>query len=317
MKIASIDIGTNTILLLVAEWNGGKNGGERTSPLRVLHDEVRIVRLGERLHEKKVFIPEAQERVLQALKDYKSICDRFGVEKIAAVGTAAFRKAGNAREFVGRIEREVGIKVAIISGEEEARLSYLSVERDFGHLGNNLVALDIGGGSTEIISKEGGASFDVGAVILTESIVRHDPVTKEEFRAMEKNIDHVVGADLVSALEKRANAGFRANTRFAPTLIGLAGSVTTLSAIKQKLTVWDGAKVQGSVLTQQDIEEMLALFRRTTNEERRTIPGMVKGREDTILAGTLILQKVMEKMGVDQVTVSDRGLRYGLLYGDL
>ena len=268
-----------------------------------LHDEARITRLGEGLHRQPLFIPDAQERTLSVLREYKQLCDSIEVKEIAAVGTAAFRKARNAPDLIDRVEKELGFRIEIISGKDEARLSYLSVETDFPRY-KNLVALDIGGGSTEIISKREKVSLDLGAVVLTERIVRHDPPTDGEAKLMVDEIDRVVGAGFPRpGRENRA-----------PTLIGLAGSVTTLSAIKQKLVVWDGARVQGSILTSADLDEMITLFRRTTNEERRAIVGMVRGREDTILAGTLILRKVIEKLGVEKVTVSDRGLRYGLFY---
>ncbi|QQR79506.1 MAG: Ppx/GppA family phosphatase [Deltaproteobacteria bacterium] len=310
MKIASIDLGTNTALLLIADVSGihgtqGKHGG---LPLHVLHDEARITRLGEKLHETKKFIPEARERVLSALLDYRKKCDELGVEKILAVGTAAFRKAQNAQGFVDDIKNKTDIEVRIISGDEEARLSYLSAEHDFGAQHPDLYVLDIGGGSTEIISKEGGVSFDVGAVILTESLVKHDPVTEEEFLEMKNKIEKIVGAQFIAPGRDQSRPYEN------PTLIGLAGSVTTLSAIKQSLKEWDGSKVQGSLLTIQDIDGFVELFRKTKNEERRTIVGMVKGREDTILAGTLILQCIMKKLAVSEVIVSDRGLRCGLLY---
>lgn len=293
MCYATIDIGTNTALLLIARWEG-KN-------LKIIHDEVRIVRLGEGLHDHKAFIPKARKRVLATLKDYREICDSLGVKEIAAVGTASFRKAKNAPEFIQQIKEESGIAIEIISGDEEAQLSFLSVETDFGKSRKNLYALDIGGGSTEIISKKDGVSVDVGAVILTESIVRHDPITEEEYRIMKNKIDKTLGA-----------VGL--DPHVYPTLIGLAGSVTTLSAIKQKLSSWDGAKVQGSILTLEDLEEMIKIFRDTTIAEKKKIIGMVRGREDTILAGTLILKKVVEILGVSQVVVSDRGLRYGVFY---
>ncbi|MBI3540942.1 MAG: Ppx/GppA family phosphatase, partial [Deltaproteobacteria bacterium] len=279
--------------------------------IRIIRDEARITRLGQGLHEAPYFLPESQERTLKVLREYKKYCDKAGVQKIMAVGTASFRKAKNAPEFVQKVKDEIGIEIRIISGDEEARLSFLSVEKDFGSQYPNLYALDIGGGSTEIISKEGGVSLDLGGVVLTERIVKHDPLTRKELRMLEEAIDGKL---------KDVGAGPRACPADghpqggAPTLIALAGSVTTLSAIKQKLSTWDGTKVQGSILTLQDLEEMIALFRRTTNEERRAIVGMVKGREDTILTGTLILKKVMEKLGVTKVIVSDRGLRFGLLY---
>jgi len=306
-QIAAIDIGTNTVLLTVAEWDG--------KTTRVLRDEARITRLGQGLNRDPNFLPVAQERALAVLKDYKKIANSLGASKIVAVGTAAFRKAKNAVSFVDRVLRETGIHIKVISGDEEARLSYLSAAHDFRDLERantrfapTLIVLDIGGGSTEVITKSGGVSMDLGAVVLSESIVKHDPPADVEISAMKAEIDHRVGANLVFARRDGAN------TRFAPTLIALAGSVTTLSAVKQGLVVWDGAKVQGSVLTTGDVDGFVALFRRTTNEERSAIPGMVKGREDTILAGTLILKAVMKAVGVSQVTVSDRGLRFGLIY---
>jgi exopolyphosphatase/guanosine-5'-triphosphate,3'-diphosphate pyrophosphatase len=303
MRLASIDIGTNTVLLLVVEISPHPNPlprGERE--IRVLRDEARITRLGEGLHRKPQFIPRAELRTLKALKEYRKICNSLKVEKIIAVGTAAFRKAKNAEKFVARVKKETGIEIKIISGNREAELSYLSVKNDFGKY-KNLVALDIGGGSTEIISSKRAVSLNLGGVVLTERIIRHDPPTEKEAAALESEIDQVIN---------RWGAGGRAGS--SPTLIGLAGSVTTLSAIKQKLKIWDGARVQGSVLTMADLEKQLKLFRKTTVAQKSKIPGMVKGREDTILAGTLILKKVMEKLGVKKVTVSDRGLRYGLFY---
>lgn len=305
-KIAAIDIGTNTILLTVAEL-GPRQGGI-TPPLQILRDEARITRLGQGLNRDPNFLPEAQERALAVLKDYKKIASDLGARTILAVGTAAFRKAKNAASFVDRVLRETGIRIKVIFGDEEARLSYLSAAHDFGD-SDHLYVLDIGGGSTELITKSGGVSMDLGAVVLSESIVKHDPPTDAEVAAMEDEIrGALVGANLVSA--SAAPLGVAPNAA----LVGLAGSVTTLSAIQQKLTVWDGAKVQGSILTMPQIEEMIALFRKTTNAEKSRIPGMVKGREDTILAGTLILKAVMEKIGVTRVTVSDRGLRFGMIY---
>ncbi len=292
MNYATIDIGTNTVLLLISNY----------PPLKILCDEARITRLGEGLHQQPFFIEKAQERTLAALKTYKEICTKQKVVTIIAVGTAAFRKAKNAPQFIDRVEKETGIRIQIISGEEEARLSYLSAKKDFSTY-ENLFVLDIGGGSTEIISKEGGVSLDLGAVVMTERIVRHDPPTEEEVQQMVEEVDQKVGT-----IQKP-------HTHNIPTLVGLAGSVTTLSAIKQKLAIWDGSKVQGSRLTQEDIQTMIDLFRKTTVAEKSKIPGMVAGREDTILVGSLILQKVMEKLGVSEVIVSDRGLRYGLLYG--
>ncbi len=295
--LATLDIGTNTVLLLVASWDG-KN-------LNVLKEEARITRLGEGLHASPYFLPAAQERLLACLRTYAKIAKEAGAEKILAVGTAGFRKAKNAYSFVERIREETGIDVRIIDGNEEARLSYLSADHDFGETAENLFVLDIGGGSTEIISKTGGVSLDLGAVVLAEKNVSHDPITDEEFEALTNKIRKTL-AD---------TSDFpRVDPNNRPTLVSLAGSVTTLSAIKQGLTEWDGSKVQGSILTLQDVVSFIKLFRPKTNEERKKIPGMVAGREDTVLIGTLILEAIMKRLGVLETTVSDRGLRYGLIY---
>jgi len=299
MIYASIDIGTNTVLLTVAEL--GPCTGGVTPPLRVLRDEALITRLGEGLHRAAVFSSKAQDRTLSALKNYRKIADELGAEKIIAVGTASFRRAKNASDFVDAVLKETGVSIRIISGQEEARLSYLSAAHDFGTR-ENLFVLDIGGGSTEIISKDSAVSMDLGVVSLTESIVRNDPPTEEEISAMEKEIERHVGA------------GFPRPGPAVPTLIALAGSVTTLSAIKQKLAVWDGDKVQGSVLSLRDLDSMIDTFRKTTNEEKGRLAGMVKGREDTILAGTLIVRRILKELKLSELTVSDRGLRFGLIY---
>lgn len=296
---ATIDIGTNTVLLLIAR--------KTHNQLEILRDEARISRLGEGLHQYLFLKPEAQKRTLSVLKEYRVLCDSLGAKKIVAVGTAAFRKAKNAVKFIQGIEKETGIQVKIISGKEEARLSFLSVQTDFGQY-PHLHALDIGGGSTELIWQEGSTSLDMGAVILTERIIRHDPPTDEEINKLNETIKKIVDA---SVPKQMGGLGWRAGSP-PMTLIGLAGTVTTLSAIQQGLVLWDGAMVQGSVLRIEDLDKMIGRFRRTTNEERGTMIGMVKGREDTILAGSLILQKVMERLKIDRVIVSDRGLRFGL-----
>ncbi len=296
MILASIDIGTNTALLLIAETTP-------THDIRVLHDEARITRLGQGLAHSKNFHPDAQQRLLETLRDYKTTCDRYTVDKIIAVGTAGFRKAQNAKELVETIHQETGISVTIISGEEEAQLSYLSATHDFISLPTNMLALDIGGGSSELIGAKGGISFDVGAVVLTETFPPQNPPTTDDVFRFRSAIQKQMPEAAVTPWLQENN-----------TLIGLAGSVTTLAAIHLGLETWDGNKVQGTRLSRTMIDAMIDLFTQTTVLEKSKIPGMVKGREDTILAGTLILERAMALCHVDEVIVSDRGLRYGTLY---
>lgn len=163
----------------------------------------------------------------------------------------------------------------------------------------NLVTLDIGGGSTEIISKEGGVSLELGTVVLTERHLRHAPPTESEIL----EIDEIILSQLG-----------RVTRPSSVTLVALAGTATTLSSINQKLAIWDPSKIQGSQISMKELDQMISMFRRMTHDALRMTPGMVPGREDTLLAGALILKAVMEKLGAHFVIVSDRGLRYGLFY---
>ncbi|MDO8643576.1 MAG: Ppx/GppA phosphatase family protein [bacterium] len=318
---AAIDIGTNTVLLLIANPSQppltsrggvpplGVRGGQ--GELAIIYDEVRITRLGEQLHTTGRFSEQAMQRTFSALKEYKKICDEKKVSEIRAVGTAAFRKAENAVAFVQRVQKETGIKIKIISGEEEAALAYSSVKRDFG---GEVMALDIGGGSTEIISETTSISFPLGCVELTEKFFKLDPVTREEVERVYKMIDNIlnknVGATPCGCPNKEGGHGDPPLQH----LIALAGTATTLSAINQKMKTWDPKKIQGSVIKKEALEKIIRTLVSKTVEERKKIIGMVPERSDLLLSGAMILQKVMERLGVDKVTVSDRGVRYGLLY---
>ncbi len=314
MRLAAIDIGTNTVLLTITNTPHPDPLPHGEREILILRDEARITRLGEGLHREPAFLPAAQDRTLEVLKDYKRLCEEAGVQVIKAVGTAAFRKAANASDFVARVQREAGITIEVISGEREAELSYASAMHDFPGL-DHLVVLDIGGGSTEIICDRSGGtgksslgiSLDLGCVVLSEALIRHDPISAKEYRTLEEAIDRKIDAAFF-------NESLQPLVDSHPNLVGLAGSVTTLSAIKQGLVTWDGARVQGSILTDSDLDGMVEKFRKTSIAEKKKIPGMVAGREDTILAGTLILRKVMDVLGCEQVIVSDRGLRFGLIY---
>ncbi|MBI1910016.1 MAG: Ppx/GppA family phosphatase [Deltaproteobacteria bacterium] len=303
---AAIDIGTNTVLLLIADYKipptpllqRGRNGD-----LRIIRDEARITRLGQQLHALQLFPPAAMKRTLAALKEYKTLCDHHQVKEIAAVGTAAFRRARNAEEFTQEVLEKTGIRIEIISGEEEACLSYASVLKDFGDRHKNLMALDIGGGSTEIISVDGAVSLPLGCVELTERFLTSDPVRPTEIKYAYDIIENGL-----------AGKGGRSDGSSQLTLVALAGTATTLSAINQKLPLWDPAKIQGSIITKTELDRMTKELAQKTIVDRKKITGMVPERADTLLAGAMILQKVMEQYRIEKVLVSDRGLRFGLFY---
>ncbi len=299
---ATIDIGTNSVLLLIAKSPPPLKvrGGGREGALWIIRDEARITGLGRGL--RQTFHPDSKKRTLAALEEYHQLCRKSGVRKVLCIGTAAFRKAQNGPQFMQEIQERFGWKTRIISGEEEARLSYLSVERDFAAQHSNLVALDIGGGSTEIISEQSAVSLDLGTVVLTEKYLQQDPPTEGEFKEVIRVIKSKIPPNPPLTKGGRGD------------LIALAGTATTLSSINQRLAKWDPKKIQGSKITIQELNRVIARFRLMTHDALRMTPGMVPGREDTILAGTLILKAVMERLGVDFVVVSDRGLRYGLFY---
>jgi exopolyphosphatase/guanosine-5'-triphosphate,3'-diphosphate pyrophosphatase len=305
MNFASIDIGSNTLLLLIASLSP-----EET--IRPLIEKAEITRLGEKLDSNGTLQPEAMERTLKVLRQFTDLCHRNEVERIACVGTDALRRAHNANEFAHRVQQLCGFKVEIIPGKKEAELAYLSAMLDFGDIYSNLVVLDIGGGSTEIIWRKEILedaerlqmfSMKMGAVRLTEHFVRNDPITDKEYNA------------LVQAVEERLTDLDPLPPPPSPiTLVALAGTVTTLSAIHQKLTPYDPQKIQGSRFTYGALKEVIDELKNKNLEERKKMPGMEPKRADVLLAGAVILEAVMRKFKIDHVIVSDHGIRYGLFY---
>ncbi len=306
MNFASIDIGSNSILLLIATVTAeGK--------IRPLVEKAEITRLSEKMNESGEICQEAMERSLKVLRKYTDLCHRNQVDRIACIGTEALRRAKNAQEFVQKVANLCGFKVEIISGTKEAELAYLSAMLDFGEKHSNLVVLDIGGGSTELIwqtehngdtAKLQTLSMKMGSVRLTEEFLKTDPVTQAEYAALRQQID------------EKLNHHFNSlGIPSAPlTLVGLAGTVTTLSAIDQKLVPYDPEKIQGASLTQSSLREILRKLKEKNLEEKKQITGMEPKRADVLLAGAAILDCVMSKLGADHLIVSDRGIRYGLFY---
>lgn len=320
---ATIDIGTNSTLLLVGE----------TLPdgrIRIVADEARISRLGQGLSSRENLEPEAINRTISTLKEYRQICEKHNVSSLAAVGTAALREASNARVFLAQVKEELDLEVEIISPEREAWLTYIGSARDFGQ---DILVCDIGGGSTELMwgkpphaaskttAKEENTSppvpkgekiqreeclfltIPIGSVVLTERHVKTDPIAVEEFRELCVVIDQQLNRSMLGLSHRHSDK-----------LVATAGTATTLAAIEKRLAVFDHKKVHGCVLEMLDIQVIVDLLKARTIADRRKIPGLQSGREDVILAGAIILDRVMRRLGYDNVTVSDRGLRWGLFY---
>ncbi len=309
--VAGIDIGTNALRLLIAEvWRNGT--GIR---MRVLHNDRRITRLGEGIVNSGRLSPSAIRRTLEALRRFRAAVSKHSVDHIITVATSAVREAGNRRQFLNRVLKETGLKVEVIPGEEEARRTVLGVRyglkegADLPH--PNIVIMDIGGGSTEWIVVTGGKiealeSVEVGVVKLTERYLSTDPPSGPERRALIFGIREAIGP-AVGRIRDIVGPSPRHD------LVGTAGTVTTLAALELGMIKYDPSRVQNMSLGRTRIEEWLKRLLDMKMADRRGLPGIEKGREDIIIAGIGLLLATMEVLGVEEVLVSDFGLREGIL----
>jgi len=299
MRLSAIDIGTNTILMLIADVDS-------SGAIRVVRDEHAIARLGKGVDENRIILPETFERVLAYLSEYKRIYEREHSKKVIACGTSALRDAANSREFIEFVKDRLGITVSILSGDEEADLTYLGGISEFlePNSSQQFVVLDIGGGSTEVVSGQGTTvtsktSLDIGSVRLTERFLKTSPPSAARIEEVQRYVnDH-------AARLPEFSEGART--------IGVAGTLTTLAAIDLQLGEYDRGRVSGHVLTLDVIRKIFDRLKGKRLDELKTIPQIVPQRADIILAGILILIETMNRMGVDRITASDRGLRYGMV----
>jgi exopolyphosphatase / guanosine-5'-triphosphate,3'-diphosphate pyrophosphatase len=227
-----------------------------------------------------------------------------GVEAIAAVGTAGLRIASNSSAFVEAVRERAGVELEVVSGDEEGRLAYLAVESELDLGDGSLVVFDSGGGSAQFTFGRGGHvderfSVDVGAVRITEQF----------------GLDQAVSEDtLATALDEISNELSRLDDRPSPeVVVGLGGTVTNLAAVMHELAPYDPDVVQGSVLDRAEIDRQIDVYRTRSADERREIVGLQPKRAEVILAGACIVRTVLEQLGCESLTVSDRGLRHGLL----
>lgn len=298
MPFATIDIGTNAVLLLI---------GEKTTDgkIKSIYEEAQLTRLGQGLSSSADLHPEGMQRTLDTLKSYAATCAKHNASPIVAVGTSAFRRAGNGHAFLKRVKDETGIDIRIISGTEEAELSFDAARAEFG---DDIVVVDIGGGSTEFIwmTKEGlhTQSLLLGAVMLQEEYGRNDPLDAQDAVEME-------GA-VLNALSEIPHSIIAATAT--KKMIGIAGTVTTLAAMKLKLKQYDHEHVHGHVLTMSDIERIIGELLPISIEARKKLPGLEPKRADVIYPGAIILEEAMEHFGKDEVIACHHGIRWGLAY---
>jgi exopolyphosphatase/guanosine-5'-triphosphate,3'-diphosphate pyrophosphatase len=300
MRLAGIDIGTLTCRLLIADLPPGGR-------LEAVRSERRILRLGAGVDQTKQLSVEAMDRVLQCLREWREIIDDSHVEAAKAVATSAVRDAGNRDEFLDRMKREVGFEVELISGEEEARRTMLGIRSGLPLGVTDVLALDIGGGSTEFILDRSDQnpvvrSIDIGVVRLCERLLHHDPPTDEEVRR---------AREWVARGTRSAVAGM-GNYQTA-TFVGTAGTITSLAAMAQKLPSYEPARIHNYQLQLDTIQELEQTLLSRKKTDRAGLPGLEKGREEVIAAGAIIIRTVMETLGVGECLVSDLGLREGVL----
>jgi exopolyphosphatase/guanosine-5'-triphosphate,3'-diphosphate pyrophosphatase len=271
---------------------------------RSLVDRAELTRLGEGLQEHGDIQPQPLERTIDAIGGMVAEARDHGVHAIAAVGTAGLRMARNSEACVAAIQARTGITVRPISGDEEGRLAYLAVKAGLGLGDRPVVVFDTGGGSTQFTFGHGETvddrfSLDVGAVRFTERY-RLDGVVSDEV--------------LREALAAIAADFSRIDGRPSPdTVVGMGGAVTNITAVKHGLATYDPDRVQGTVLDRAEIGRLIELYRSRDADGRRTIVGLQPKRAEVILAGACIVRTVLDKLGADSLTVSDRALRHGLL----
>ena len=299
-RLAGVDIGTLTCRLLIADLSP-------SGRLIEIRSERRILRLGEGVDQTKQLSVVAMDRVLRCIKEWREMIDASHVDAAAAVATSAVRDAKNRDEFLDRVKREAGFEVELISGEEEARRTMLGIRSGLSPDVTDVLALDIGGGSTEFILDRSGQklavrSIDIGVVRLCERLLLHDPPTDGEVRKAREWV----------ARETKAAVVGMGNYQTA-TFVGTAGTITSLAAMAQKLPVYEPARIHNYVLKLDTIRELRQTLLGRNKAARVGLPGLEKGREEFIAAGAIIIRTVMETLGVSAVLVSDLGLREGVL----
>ncbi len=298
-RVAAIDIGTNTVLLLVAE--RGADGA-----VVAVDEHATITRLGEGVDRTRSLAPEAIARTEACLDRYAGIVQRHGAGRVAVVGTSAMRDAGGGQAIVDHVRARFGVEARTISGDEEAHLTFAGALSGIpSDDERQVVVFDIGGGSTEVVLGDRKTnqlsyahSFDVGSVRLTERHIATDPPSRAEREA--------VFEAARAAFEEVPEAAS------APPVIGIAGTVTTLAAVSLGMKTYDGSRVHGLELARSEVERVVERLASLPLEERKRVAGLEPKRADVIVAGGTIALAFLARLGAEKVRISDRGVRWGL-----
>ncbi|MFC9859613.1 MULTISPECIES: Ppx/GppA phosphatase family protein [unclassified Streptomyces] len=308
-RVAAIDCGTNSIRLLVAD------ADPATGEIVELDRRMQIVRLGQGVDRTGRLAPEALERTFAACREYAAVIEELGAARVRFVATSASRDAENSGEFVRGVLDILGVEPEVISGDQEAELSFLGATKELAggdHLAKPYLVVDIGGGSTEFVVGDdevrAARSVDIGCVRMTERhLVRDgvvvDPPTHGAVTAIRADIDAAL--DLAQETVPIGEAA---------TLVGLAGTVTTVAAIALGLTEYDPAAIHHSRISFEQVQEITGRLLSSTHEERAAIPAMHPGRVDVITSGALVLLAVMKRTGAQEVVVSEHDILDGIAW---
>jgi exopolyphosphatase/guanosine-5'-triphosphate,3'-diphosphate pyrophosphatase len=297
--LAAIDCGTNSVRLLVAEV---APGGFRT-----VERLMRITRLGQGVGASGRLAPEAIERTLDVLREYRTVMDSFGVQRVRITATSAARDASNRDDLFGPATAIVGAEPELLSGEEEGRLSFVGATTGLDPALGPFLVVDIGGGSTEFSTAEGAVSIDVGCVRLTEAYIDSDPPAPEELHAcIAVTTEHV--KDVVRELPGAVDAR---------TFVGLAGTVTTVAAVELGLATYDRDAIHHFVLTHDAAEDVFRTLATESRAQRVHNPGLEEARADVIVGGVCVLVAIFRQLGFDECLVSEADILDGLILSQL
>jgi exopolyphosphatase / guanosine-5'-triphosphate,3'-diphosphate pyrophosphatase len=301
-RVAAVDCGTNSIRLLIADIDTER------SVLTDIAREMRIVRLGEGVDRTGRLSPAALDRTIGALREYAGLIARASPAGVRMVATSATRDAENAQEFVDRVKDVLGVAPEVVTGDEEARLSFTGATRELTDTPAPYLVTDIGGGSTEFVlggpeGVSGGRSVDIGCVRMTERHLHSDPPTDAEIAAATADIDSALEVVAASIPAERAS-----------TLVGLAGSVTTVAGIALGLASYDSERIHHSRVSAARVHEIATELLAQTRAQRAAIGVMHPGRVDVIGGGALVLDRIMTRFGFPDVLVSEHDILDGIAW---
>lgn len=301
MLRAAIDVGTNSVLALLADVQ--TEGGRKR--LRVVWEDEALTRLGEGVHESGLLKPEAIDRTVEAVARFVGKARAGGAKHIRVVATSAAREAGNCNLLKDEIKRKTGLELAVLSGEEEARAAFIGARAGLSGTARPCVVVDVGGGSTEVIygvdQPELSQSLRIGAVRLTELFLRHDPYVEDEWLAMQRHVADTLSEFPLERLDRSA------------TTVGIGGTATTLAMLELGLTAYDADSIHGVKIPAARFQFWAEKLAKMTRAERAKLPGIPPLRADVLPAGVLIFAEFLKAGGFESMTVSTFGIRHGVL----